>query len=104
MPTLGEINFNYNKAMSQVAELNEIAGKLKKAGNDSLESCMKDVKQNWKGENSEAYISKGNKLKGKIVKSAGDISKVAATLSTMAKNIRAAELKNIETAKTVSNK
>ena len=102
MATLTEINFNYRRAMEQVAELNDIASDLKKVGSSNLSDCLKTVKNNWKGDNSEAYTGKGEKLKAKILDSAGDISKTAGTLSTMAANIRNAEIKNLETIKTRS--
>lgn len=104
MATLTEINFNYNKAMSQVAELNSIASNLKKVGNTQISECMREVSANWESENSKSYVAKGNKLKEKIDKSAANITKVAQTLSQMAENIKNTEMKNIEIVNTNSNK
>ena len=95
MASLAEIEFNYTKAMKQVAELESIASELKKVSSSQINDCLKNVKTNWKGDNSDAYVGKGNKLKIKVTKTAGDISKAASTLSTIAANIKAAEMANI---------
>lgn len=96
--TLSEIEFDYQKAIAQAGELESIAQSLKKVGNDTLESSLNTIKGNWEGENSKAYCTKGNKLKIKIVKTAGDIEKAASTLRTIAKNVYDAEKRNIQIA------
>lgn len=92
-----EINFNYDNAMKQVAELNEIASALDKVGSTNLADCMKKVGKNWKGENSTAYVKKGDALNQKIVKCSKNISAAANALSTMAENICRAEKANLAT-------
>lgn len=97
MKTEQEINFNYDNAMKQVAELNEIASSLKKVGSTNLSDCMKKVGKNWKGENATAYVKKGDALNQKITKCAKSISETAKALSTMAENIYHTEKANIAT-------
>ena len=104
MATIAEINFNYNRAMSQVAELNSIANNLKKVGNTQINDCMKEVSANWESDNSKNYVAKGNKLKEKVDKSASNITRIAQTLSTMAENIKNAEMQSVEIVTTSSNK
>ncbi|MBR1691922.1 MAG: WXG100 family type VII secretion target [Lachnospiraceae bacterium] len=104
MATASEIMFNYRKAMDQVKALNAIAADLKKIGNNSLSDCMNQVKKSWKGDNADAYVGKGNQLKQKVTKSSDNVSKVAGTLSSMAARIKDAELRNLETIRTITNK
>lgn len=104
MATRLEIEFNYQKAMAQVRELRSLSTSLKKVGDNQIADCMRDVSKNWKCDNSTDYVAKGNKLKQKVVKSAGKISDVADALSTMAENIKNAELKSLDIVKTDSYK
>ena len=94
--TRGEILFNYEKAMAQVRALQEIASNIKKISDTNMTDCMNNVKKNWEGDNATAYVGKGNKLKQKIKKSGENVDKVASTLAEMARNIRDAELRNLE--------
>ncbi|MCR4691226.1 MAG: hypothetical protein K5739_07775 [Lachnospiraceae bacterium] len=94
--TRGEIYFNYEKAMSQVRALQEIASSIKKISDSNMTDCMNNVKKNWEGDNATSYVGKGNKLKEKIKKSGENVDRVASTLAEMARNIRDAELRNLE--------
>lgn len=102
--TEGQIKFNYQKAMGQASELKSIASSLSKLSSNSLNNNLSNIAKHWTGDNSNAYVKKGNTLKGKISTSASNISSAAATLEEMAGNIYRAEMAALRAAQTRSNK
>ncbi len=99
-----EINFNYNKAMSQANELRDISKALKSLGDNSLEDCFANISRNWSGTNSENYVKKGRNVKTKITNSSQSITAAANAIETMAKRIYDAEMRALELARQRSYK
>lgn len=87
------IRLEYNRAIKQAAELEEIAKGMKKLATNDLEGCLSSISSNWEGENSRAYIRKGKKIKGEIEASAANLTKIAGTIRSIAKRTRDADLR-----------
>lgn len=99
MSTLAEINFNYQNAIRQAKELDEVASKLENAANRDMEEILNAVSKAWKStESAPAYIRKGQKVEGDIRTTAGNIRNIASAIRTIAERIRQAELEAWEIA------
>lgn len=92
MSNLNEINFNYNKAMSQATELEDISKQLKNVANNTMEDVLNDVHVAWKSDSTPAYIKKGQKVEGDIRTTATNLNNIAQTIRTVARRVRDAEL------------
>lgn len=92
--TVSTITMDFNKAKSQADKLDEIAAKIKKAGNSDLKSCMNEVQSAWTGDNSNAYRKKGNAVAEDLVEVSKNISAVASALRKVAKTTYDAEMDN----------
>ena len=92
MKSLAQINLDYQKAIRQADELDAVARDLDSLANNDFQGCLRNVSANWKGENSQAYIRKGNKLKSDINKSATQLRRVASTIRVIARNTRQADI------------
>lgn len=89
--SLYEIEMDFANAKKQADELDGVAKNIEKMISNEYEPCMSSISANWKGDNAEAYVLKGNKLKEKIAKTATNLRKVAETIRTIAKNTYEAE-------------
>lgn len=99
-----QIMFDYRRAMQQADTLSEIASGIKKVGNNTMSNSLNNVSKNWTGDNSNAYVKKGNTLKGKVERSSNNINSAASTLRTMAKNIYNAEMASLREIQMRKNK
>ena len=93
-----EIYMDFNNAMEQVSNLRKISSEVTGIGNDDIGGTLTSIETNWTGENSEAYVAKGNTVKTKVVGTGGDIGKVADTIQAIATRIRDAELEALRIA------
>lgn len=89
--SLYQINLDYNKALQQAAELEAIARELKNLGDSEFHSCLEQVAANWKGDNAQAYIKKGQRLKTQMLTSATELNNAAKTIRSIAKRTRQAD-------------
>ena len=55
----GTITFNFNRAMQQARELDEIAANLSNLATSDFEGTLQNISMNWKGENARKYLIKG---------------------------------------------
>ena len=92
MSTLNEIYFNYNKAIDQAKELENISKQLKNAANNTMEDILNDVHVAWKSDSTPQYIKKGQKVEDDIRTTATNLTNIAQTIRTIALRIRNAEL------------
>lgn len=92
MSTLNEIYFNYNKAINQAQELENISKQLKNATNNTMEDILNDVHATWKSDSTPQYIKKGQKVEDDIRTTATNLTNIAQTIRTIALRIRNAEL------------
>ena len=92
MSTLSEIYFNYNRAVRQAAQLEEISRDLKNAADNDLENILGDISRAWKSDSAPQYISKGQKVKTDIGTTAKTLKETARAIRIIADRIRIAEL------------
>lgn len=98
MKTEYQINMDFQKAEAQVAELKQLASQLSAVADEDLNRTLGNIAASWEGENAEAFIEKGNLLKQKITKTAGELLSAAGALHSIAENIKNAELDAIRIA------
>ena len=89
--SLYQINLDYNKALQQAAELEAIARELKNLADSEFHTCLEHVAANWKGDNAQEYIKKGQRLKSQMLTSATELNSVAKTIRSIAKRTRQAD-------------
>ena len=78
--------------MRQVEKLEELADKLKGIAERDLEEVLSEVNQGWKGDNATQFLTKGDKMKGKVLTSSENLRNIAGTMRQMADNLRQSEL------------
>lgn len=98
MATRQSIEFDFQQARSQADRLDSIADHLGSLAKDKLGNSMQMLAQNWKGENANAYLSKGNAMQGSISSSASELHGIASDIRTIAQNIYNAEMAALEIA------
>ena len=92
MSSLSEININYEKAIAQAKQLEDVAKRLQNAGDRSMETILNDVNKAWKSDSTSQYTKKGQKVKSDIITSAKNLRQIATAIRTIAKRVRDAEL------------
>ena len=98
MATRESIEFNFKQARRQADQLDNIADNLNGLAKDKLYDSMQTLSQNWRGENANAYLAKGNALQGEISSSASELHSIAADIRTIAQNIYNAEMEALRIA------
>lgn len=98
MATREEIEINFENAMHQAEELDDIAGQLESTVNQKYDGTLQSIMANWKGDNARQYIAKGEALKTEMQNTAKDIRNTAATIRQIAINIKNAEMAALELA------
>lgn len=92
MVTLGEIYFNYNKAIQQANRLDDVAKRLSTAASVTMVGILSDVHKAWKSDSAPAYVKKGEKVEQDMDTTAKNLREIAQTIRTIAQRIRDAEL------------
>lgn len=92
MSSLSEIYFNYDRAVTQASQLDNVAKKLQNAANNNMESILNDVSRAWKSDSTLQYVKKCQKVEGDMRTSANNLKQIATTIRTIAKRVRDAEL------------
>lgn len=87
------IEMNFRQAKQWASELEEIASEMRSLANRDLADSLQTLSGAWKGEAAEAYLFKGDQLKGKILDTAGKLEKTAATIRRIASRTYSAEMK-----------
>ena len=96
--SLYDIDMDFRDVEQQVKELQEIAQKLKRMGNNDFEEALRDIGTNWTGDNATKFIAKGSNLKTDLIENGENIMKIACALDEAARNMYHAELQNIDRA------
>lgn len=99
-----QIEMNYKKAIDQAKELERIAQNLTTQANGTYGNALSALAGNWKGTSADTYQTKANKVKNDVLKTAKELGEAAATIRSIAKRIRDADLKALEVAQRSSRK
>ena len=95
----GTIIFNYQRALGQANELDEIAESLKNLASNDFDETLQNISANWKGDNAINYLSKGKILEGKMNTTSRSLNGIANDIRKIAKQIYDTEMKNLEIAR-----
>ena len=92
MSSLSEIYFNYDQAIAQANQLDNVAKKLQNAANNTMEDVLNEVSRVWKSDSAPQYIRKGQKVEGDLRTSSNNLKQIASAIRTIARRVRDAEL------------
>ena len=96
--TKAVINFNFNRAMQQAAELDDIADSLSRMSKHDFEGTMQNISANWKGENSRKYLNKGERLQGNMNSTVNSLHGIASDIRSVARKMYEAEMRALDIA------
>jgi WXG100 family type VII secretion target len=92
MATRTSIEFDYKNALAQADKVDGIADSLNAIVSRRLQETLQNLSVSWKGDNANAYIKKGSKLKGNVNNTAGELHSIAEDIRVIAKRIYDAEM------------
>lgn len=92
MKSKSAIEFDFRQAMNRADELDQVASEMKRMANNDMQSSLQQLSTAWKGEAASEYLTKGGRLKDKVLKSANDLNKTAATIRSVARRVYNAEM------------
>ena len=90
--SLHAIVFDFQKALRESRELDQVAQRLNSLSDSSLEDTLNQISANWTGDNAVKYIKKGKLLQGNIDKTANALREVAEAIREIARNLYEAEM------------
>lgn len=92
MASYATIQLNYQKAIRQANQLEDLANDLRNIANRNVDDALDQVAANWKGDSANMFLQKGNKAKNDLIASAKQLSNTAKAIRKAAENVRRAEL------------
>lgn len=92
MASYATIQLNYQKAIRQANQLEELADDLRNIANRNVDNALDQVAANWKGDSANMFLQKGNKAKNDLLSSARQLSNTAKAIRKAAENVRRAEI------------
>ena len=95
--TAWQIQMDFERAMKAAEELRGIAGSIDDNASN-MGNTINSIDNSWDGDNSQAYIAKGNKVKNNITETARGIRSTANAIEEIAIRTRDAELAAIQIA------
>ncbi len=95
MRTREEIEADFNRAVSQAQELEEIAGELSRIANTHVANALALLEKSWKGENAALFNSKGKLLTEDMFETADDLIQAARNIRSTADVVYRAEKKSV---------
>ena len=87
-----EIDIEFNKAIEQADELEELSCKLCNIGNIKLEGTLTLLNKSWKGKNASEYLRNTGALRDRLYESAEILKDTAEMIRKTANVIYAAEM------------
>lgn len=100
--SLNEIKMNFKAAITLADRLQALAAKMRSLADERCYGTLRNISNSWKGENADAYLRKGEKVKEKMSRTAKDLNNAAETVRTIAKNTYEAEMRAWKIAQTRS--
>lgn len=91
------ITFNYNKAVTQAAKLDDISRKIKRERNN-LNDCKRLLSSVWKSDNSDAYMRKVMKVEDELAQIERELNNASSVVNTNARNTYNTEKRALEIA------
>ncbi|HIY30182.1 MAG TPA: hypothetical protein H9732_04690 [Candidatus Mediterraneibacter avicola] len=88
---MGMLEFNFQKADSQIQRLEELAASIEELEKNSYTSTLQELSNAWKGAGADAYMRKAEKLRLKIHQAAVDLRQTAEVYRFAYAQVKAAE-------------
>ena len=88
-----EIVMDFRKANEAADRLQKLSSELRSIADEKYNGTLRSISNNWKGENAENYVRKGEKVQKKIFNSSNDLKRAAETIRTIARNTYEAEMR-----------
>ena len=92
------IKLNYNKAKQAANDLEEVADRLSRLANNTMDDAMQTVSTGWKGDNASSFLRKANVIQDEIADVAKEVLARATETKNAAKKIYDAEMANLKIA------
>lgn len=92
MATRESIEFNFQKALREASEIDEIAEKLSSLSRSKFESTMQTLATVWKGDSAPSYFRKGDTLQEKMNRTSAELHNIASNLRAAARRLYEAEM------------
>lgn len=99
-----QIRMDFQRANDVASDLRSIARDTRDAANLGLQGALTRIKSSWEGENSDAFLVKGDYLKRQIIDLADDVESIAKAIERIAENTLEAEMRAIRIAEETSGK
>lgn len=93
------LQFDFQKASRQAAELETLAEKMKSVACSQYEDTIQTLSGAWKGTSADTYMKKAKILQEKMEQNADDLRRTAEALRTVAGIVRDAEARAEELAR-----
>ncbi len=92
------IEWNYIQAKKQADKLSEQAARLRQLSEEKMEETLNWLAGSWKGDNADAYMHKGDKVRRELCNLAEDLGRTAEVIRSSAERTYRAEMKARELA------
>lgn len=93
------LQFDFQKAARQAAELEALAEKMKSLACSRYEDTIQTLSGAWQGTSADTYMKKAKILQDKMERNADDLRRTAEALRTVAQIVRNAEIRAEELAR-----
>lgn len=97
--TRSEVLFNYRQAIRQAEKLETIATRLDKLSSNKMENTVGTLRTVWQSDSSPQYYNKVGKVQGDIKSTARNVRKISQAIRDTAENVKRAELRALEIAR-----
>lgn len=84
MKSKNEIEMDFERAIAQARELEEISKELSQIATAHITGALELLCYSWQGDNADKYFEGGNLLTGEMLETADDLIKVAKNIRTTA--------------------
>ena len=88
-------NFNYNQAIKQASQVEEIAREMRSVANSKLSNAIATIDASWDGDTSNLFLRHCNDTKQQIAARASELDNLAHRIREVARIRREAELANL---------
>ena len=84
-------NFNYNLAIRQATQIEEIAREMRSLANNKLTNAIATVDASWDGDSSTIFLRHCTETKQQIITKATDLENLARRIREVARILKEAE-------------
>lgn len=91
MKSKSEIEMDFERAVSQAQELEELSKELSELATEHVKGALRMLMFNWQGDNAELFSLKGKTLTNEMIETADDLIKVAKNIKSTANIVYTAE-------------